>query len=72
MTLLSFRDRVESVFDIADPTIADGWEPSAAELAAVRALEDEPDINAGIADAAADSSYDLPPGAYAALVFEFI
>jgi len=58
------------VFDIADPTIADGWEPSAAELAAMRALEDEPDINAGIADVAADSSYDLPPGAYAALVFE--
>jgi len=57
------------MFDIADPLAAWGSEPSPAELAAVRASEDELDVGEDCA-VDDDSSYDLVPGAYAALVFE--
>jgi len=70
--LLSFRDSVECMFDIADPTIDEGWEPSAAELAAVRAVEDEFDVVEDCVsdEVTADSSFDVAPGAFAALMFE--
>jgi len=55
------------MFDFAGSLVDGGWEPSAADLAAVRALEDDI-VEDCTADA--DSSYDVPPGAYAALVFE--